>query len=267
MVVCLRDEHDRPVSRACKTIGISRSGFYYIPKRAASDANLRQALKEKAAKFRRWGLPRLHGLLKKEKLVINRKRTARIYREEGLQVRKRKRKKFSRLPKIVHPKPTRPNEVWSMDFVHDWLWSKRKLKCLTIVDDFTKESIGILPGHSISGDAVARFLSQIGKLPSRLRTDNGPEFQSNAMRAWIETTTIEHEFITPGKPNENAYIESFNSRFRDECLNEHVFRDLDDAKRKIEEWRQIYNEIHLHSSLGMKSPKEFAKEWEEMLPS
>lgn len=154
-----------------------------------------------------------------------------------------------------------------MDFVHDWLMSKRKLKCLTIVDDFTKESIGILSGHSISGEAVARYLSGLSRRPSRLRSDNGPEFQSSALFAWIETTPIEHEFITPGKPNENAYIESFNSRFRDECLNEHVFRDLDDAKRKIEEWRQIYNEIHLHSALGMKSPKEFAKEWEEMLPS
>jgi putative transposase len=154
-----------------------------------------------------------------------------------------------------------------MDFVHDWLLTQRKLKCLTIVDDYTKECIGILVAHSISGEAVARFLASLDRRPGRLRSDNGPEFQSNAFRAWIETTTIEHEFIRPGKPNENAFIESFNSRFRDECLNEHVFRSLEDARRKIEEWRGIYNEIHPHSSLGMKSPNQFAKEWREMLPS
>lgn len=154
-----------------------------------------------------------------------------------------------------------------MDFVHDWLMTNRKLKCLTIVDDFTKESIGILTAHTISGDAVARYLSSLNSRPSRLRSDNGPEFQSNALRLWIECTPIEHEFITPGKPNENAFIESFNSRFRDECLNEHVFRSLEDAKIKIEDWRMQYNELHPHSSLGMKSPNQFAKEWKEMLPN
>jgi putative transposase len=265
VVACLRDERHRSVSRACKMAGISRSGFDYIPKRLKSDAALRSKLKETATRFRRWGLPRLHDRLKKEGLVINRKRTARIYREEGLQVRKRRRKKLSRLPKVVRPKASRPNEVWSIDFVHDWLMTRRKLKCLTIVDDFTKESVGILTAHSISGEAVSRFLAGFSQKPGRLRSDNGPEFQSNALRAWIETTTIEHEFITPGKPNENAFIESFNSRFRDECLNEHVFRNLEDAKQKIEEWRKIYNEIHPHSSLGMRSPNEFAKNWKGML--
>ena len=153
-----------------------------------------------------------------------------------------------------------------MDFVHDWLMTNRKLKCLTIVDDFTKESVGILVDHSIGGEEVASFLSQLPNLPNRIRSDNGPEFQSNALRAWVETTSIIHDFITPGKPNENAFIESFNSRFRDECLNEHVFRSLEDAKRKIEEWRvEVYNELHPHSSLGMKSPNEFAKQWKEVV--
>lgn len=226
---------------------------------------MREKIKETASQFRRWGLPRLHDRLKKQGYVKNRKRTARIYREEGLQVRKRRRKRLQRIPRILRPRASRPNEVWSMDFVHDWTMNKRKLKCLTIVDDFTKESVGIMASHSISGDAVARFLSLLPVSPNRIRSDNGPEFQSNAFRAWIETTSIEHEFITPGKPNENAFIESFNSRFRDECLNEHVFRDVDDARRKIEDWRKIYNEFHPHSSLEMKSPKEFARSWEEVL--
>lgn len=155
-----------------------------------------------------------------------------------------------------------------MDFVHDWLMTHRKLKCLTIVDDFTKECVGILVDHAIGGEAVSEFLGSLGRLPERLRTDNGPEFQSNALRAWVETVGIEHDFITPGKPNENAFIESFNSRLRDECLNEHVFRNLDDARVKIETWRrEDYNEFHPHSSLGMKSPNEFARSWEAVLGS
>jgi len=221
---------------------------------------------EFVARFSRRGLPRLHDWLRKSGYKLNHKRTARIYREAGLQVRKRKRKKFGRVPKVIRPAPTRPNEVWSMDFVHDWLLTNRKLKCLTIVDDFTKKCVGILPDHKISGEAVGLFLEGLSVRPDRIRTDNGPEFQSNALRAWVETTGIIHDFISPGKPNENAFIESFNSRFRDECLNEHVFRSLDDARRKIESWRQEdYNNLHPHSSLGMKSPNEFAKAWGTML--
>lgn len=220
-----------------------------------------------ATKYRRRGLPRLHDKLRKAGHVINHKRTARIYREMGLQVKKRRKKRLARLPKIVRPKPSRPNEVWSIDFVHDWTLQKRKLKCLTIVDDFTRECVGILVDHSISGADVARFLASRGRLPERLRSDNGPEFASNAMTLWIESTSIDHDFITPGKPNENAFIESFNSRFRDECLNEHVFRDLQDARQKIENWRtEDYNETHSHSSLGMLTPKEFANSWKAVLP-
>lgn len=268
MVADLRDERRRSVSRACRTAGITRAGFRYVPKRTASDDPIRVAITEFATRFPRRGLPRLHDWIRKAGHRINHKRTARIYREMGMQVKKRKRKRLGRLPKIVRPAPTRPNEVWSMDFVHDWLMTNRKLKCLTVVDDFTKECVGILVDHAIGGEAVGQFLGSRGTLPVRLRSDNGPEFQSNALRAWVETVGIEHDFITPGKPNENAFIESFNSRFRDECLNEHVFRSLEDAKRKIESWRkEDYNELHPHSSLGMKSPNEFAQSWGEMLGS
>lgn len=180
-------------------------------------------------------------------------------------MRRRRKKKLTRVPRVERPKASRPNEVWSIDFVFDWLLTKRKLKCLTIVDDFTKESVGILVGHSISGAEVARFIDGLPVKPARIRSDYGPEFASTAMLDWIEAAKIEHEFITPGKPNENAYIESFNSRFRDECLNEHVFRDLADAKIKIEAWRKEYNEIHPHSSLGMKSAKEFAESYRQVL--
>lgn len=263
----LRDERHRSVRRACCTVGITRSGFRYIPRRAVADEPIRKALLELATKYRRRGLPRLHDRLRKTGHMINHKRTARIYAEMGLQVRKRRRKRLARLPKVVRPVPSRPNEVWSMDFVHDWTMQKRKLKCLTIVDDFTRQCVGIHVDHSISGAAVARFLAGLGNLPSRIRTDNGPEFGSTAMSAWIEATKIDHDFITPGKPNENAFIESFNSRFRDECLNEHVFRDLSDARKKIELWRnEDYNESHPHSALGMLTPKEFANSWTKVLP-
>lgn len=264
----LRDERRRSVSRACRTAGITRTGFRYIPKRRVSDEPIRVAINEFVTRFSRRGLPRLQDWLEKSGHATNHKRTARIYREMGMQVRKRRRKRLTRLPRIVRPAPTRPNEVWSMDFVHDWLMTNRKLKCLTVVDDFTKRCVGILVDHAISGEAVGRFLGGRGVLPDRLRSDNGPEFQSNALRAWAEANGLAHDFITPGKPNENAFIESFNSRFRDECLNEHVFRSLEDAQRKIETWRQEdYNELHPHSSLGMKSPNEFARRWKEMLSS
>ncbi len=263
----LKLDRQRPLSRACRLVGLTRSGFRYRSPKALSDEKLRAALREAALRFKRWGLPRLHDTLRKAGLVKNRKRTARIYREEKLQVRKRKRKKISKVPRIARPKASRPNEVWSIDFVFDWAVTKRKIKCLTVVDDFTKECIGILVGHSISGSEAARFLASQPRLPVRIRSDNGPEFQSNAFLAWVEESGIEHEFTTPGKPNENAYIESFNSRFRDECLNEHIFLDLKDAKQKIEVWRQNYNELHPHSSLKMKTPKEFAQDWKEMLPT
>jgi putative transposase len=220
-------------------------------------------IKEIVGKRRRWGLVRIHNSLKNEGLVINLKRTERIYRQEGLQIRKRARKKLARVPRVVRPRASRPNEVWSIDFVFDWLMTRRKLKCLTVIDDFTKQSVGILVGHSISGAEVARYLESLGPKPDRIRSDNGPEFVSMALINWLHDAGIEHETITPGKPNENAYIESFNSRFRDECLNEHVFRDLTDAKRKIEDWRKDYNENHPHSSLDMKTPNGFADQWSQ----
>lgn len=254
------------MSRACRTVGISKVGFRYIPSRPLGDEPIKKAMEEFVSRFSRRGLPRLQEWLIKSGYKINHKRTARIYREMGLQVKKRKRKRIQRIPKIVRPTPTRPNEVWSMDFVHDWLMTNRKLKCLTVVDDFTKKCIGIYVDHSISGKAVAEFLASRSVLPHRIRTDNGPEFQSTALSWWTEEMNIEHDFITPGKPNENAFIESFNSRFRDECLNEHVFRNLEDARRKIEDWRtEDYNELHPHSSLGMKTPNEFAREWDKVL--
>ncbi len=256
-------QRNASIARACKLVSLARSTRDYRLRHPERDEPLRARMKEMAAAHRRFGQPRIHALLKREGLVVNRKRTDRIYRELGLQLKKRTRKRLSRVPRVIRPRAGRPDEVWSIDFVFDWLMTRRKLKCLTIVDDFTKESVGILVGHSISGAEVARFLDRIGRRPQRIRSDNGPEFGSMAFLDWVGFREIDHEPINPGKPNENAYIESFNSRFRDECLNEHVFRDLEDARRKIEDWRKEYNFVHPHSSLGMKSPGAFATEWQK----
>lgn len=261
----LKENFEGSIARACRLISLPRSTYEHRVKEKAQDEALRERMKELAAKHRRFGVPRLHALLRAEGLVANHKRSERIYAEEKLQVRRRKRKKLARFPRLARPQASRPDEVWSMDFVHDWTAKNRKLKCLTIVDDFTRESVGIFPAHSMSGAEVTRCLETLGRLPQRLRSDNGPEFVSTAMLAWAEKSKIEHEYITPGKPNENAFIESFNARFRDECLNEHIFFDLGDAREKIEGWRQSYNEIHPHSSLGMRSPKSFALEWKKMI--
>ena len=260
-------QRNASIARACRVTQLARSTYSYQGTRAALDQPVIERMKELAAQHRRYGIVRIHRRLKNAGLVVNLKRTERIYRQLGLQLRKRGRKKRGRVPRVVRPRATRPNEVWSIDFVHDWLMTRRKLKCLTVIDDFTKQSVGILVDHSISGAEVGRFLGQLTDKPARIRSDNGPEFISTALIDWFHNNAIEHETITPGKPNENAFIESFNSRFRDECLNEHLFRDLADAREKIRTWREEYNELHPHSSLGLKSPNEFAKHWRECYPA
>lgn len=253
-------------SRACLVLRLNRSTFDYGPKVFSSEeVRLRDRMRELARDNRRYGLPRIHYLLKREKLVSNKKRTERIYREEKLQLKHRKRKKLGSVIRIARPRASFPNEVWSMDFVHDRRESGRSLRMLTIVDDLTKESPGILVASSISGVDATEFLDSLAVLPRRFRLDNGTEWTSRAFLDWAYTRGIEIEFIRPGKPTENAYIESFNSRLRDECLNEHVFFSLEDAHMKINSWRRKYNEERPHSSLGMKTPKEFAEELKAVL--
>ena len=161
-------------------------------------------------------------------------------------------------------RPERPNQVWSIDFVSDSLESGRRLKCLTIVDDFTKEAVDIVVDHGISGQYVTRVLEAAGRfraLPQTIRTDQGPEFTGKAMDAWAYSHGIELRLIEAGKPTQNAYVESFNGKFRDECLNEHWFATLAEARRQIAAWRIDYNENRPHSSLANVTPAEFAAAW------
>ena len=214
-----------------------------------------------AAERRRYGSPRLTVLLHREGFKDNHKRIERIYREERLQVKKRKRKRTCRSTRTRQIEiPDQPNQRWSMDFVQDGLADGRRLRCLTIIDDFTRECPHLEVALSISGERVARVLDYLAwsrGLPQEIVVDNGPEFTGLALDKWAYENGVTLHFIEPGKPNQNAFIESFNRSFRDECLNDNWFINLADATRKIEKWRQEYNRFRPHSSLGDLTPAAF----------
>lgn len=229
------------------------------------DVVLRDRLKELATQYNRYGYLRLHVFLQHEGLVINRKKTYRLYKEEKLQVRRRnKKRKRHNCQRISLRTPEARNIRWSMDFVSDSLMSFRRFRVLNIVDDFSKESIAQLVDTSIGGKRVARLLDDLidfhGK-PESIVVDNGSEFTSRAMFEWSQRTGIRLDFIEPGKPMQNAFVESFNGKFRDECLNEHWFSSLNHAREVIEDWREEYNEIRPHSSLGYLSPNQFVRKY------
>lgn len=220
-------------------------------------------MKQLASKHRRWGLRTLHNLMWREGLVAKSKsKSERIYKKLRLQIKTRRRQKLPKVVRVPFEKASRPNEIWSFDFIHDYFETNRRLKCLTIVDDCSKRSPGLLPAYSITSKDLTEFFDSLPNLPVKLRCDNGPEMSSREFMDWAMRRNIEIEFIEPGKPIQNAFIESFNSRFRHECLNGELFFDLEDARKKIEHWRRIYNEKRPHSSLGMKTPEEFEEEFE-----
>jgi putative transposase len=217
-------------------------------------------MKELADKRKRFGCRRLHLMLKREGLVINKKRTERIYREEKLKIRVRRRKKLAAQARVELPKAERPNQFWAMDFLQDALHNGRRFRALSIIDTFTKECFWIEVDTSIGGKRVTQVLTRISSvhgLPAQIVVDNGPEFISNALDAWAYERGIKLQFIRPGKPVDNCYMESFNGRFRDECLNENWFMSLDHARKTIEDWRIDYMQERPHSSLGDMTPAEF----------
>lgn len=256
----LIEKHDVSERRASKVLGLARSTQRYKPHPRDEEALVKR-MRELASRHRRFGLPRLHYLLKREGLVRSKDRTERIYRKLGLQLSKRRRKKMISVTRVPFEKAQKPNEIWSFDFVSDRTESNRRLRSLTIVDDCTKKTPGIFTAYSITSRDLIGYFELLPFLPSKLRCDNGPEMTSREFLDWAHRRKIEIEYIQPGKPIQNAFIESFNSRFRDECLNEELFFDLDDASRKIEKWRRYYNEKRPHSSIGNKTPVEFEKEF------
>jgi len=247
--------------RACRLVGLSRTVLHYEPLPQADDARLQQRLIELAAERRRFGYRRLHALLRREGIEANHKRVFRLYQEAELSVRRRRKRQRVAVEREPLCVPTQPNSVWSMDFVMDVLSNGRRLKCLTIVDDFTKESVDLIVDHSISGIYVARMLDQAAQFrgyPKAIRTDQGPEFTCRALDQWAYNHGVQLKLIQPGKPTQNAFIESFNGKFRDECLNDHWFTSLPQARAIIAEWRRDYNECRPHSTLNYLTPAEFA---------
>jgi putative transposase len=223
------------------------------------DAVLRARLRELAEQYPRYGYLMLHAMLRAEGLVVNRKRTYRIYTELGMQVRTKRRKKLTR-PRVPMAVPTQLNERWSLDFVHDQLGDGRRIRILNIVDDFSRTCVGQLVDTSISGARMSRYLDELKLnrgLPGTIVLDNGPEMTSKAMFFWSRSNRVKLQFIQPGKPTQNAFVESFNGRFRDGCLNQHWFKDIADARAIIDDWRQHYNHVRPHSSLGYQPPAAF----------
>jgi len=246
--------------RACRLIRADRKTVRYRSRRPP-DEELRGRLRELAAEQRRFGYRRLHILLRGEGHVLNRKKTQRVYREEGLMVRKRKGRKRatgSRAPILVE---ARPNARWSIDFVHDQLSNGRRFRILNLIDDVTKECLAAVPDTSISGRRVARELDIViarrGK-PDLIVSDHGTEFTSNAMLAWAQRSRVVWHFIAPGKPTQNGICEAFNGRMRDELLNETIFYDLDHARSSLARWTASYNQQRPHSAIGYLTPAAFA---------
>lgn len=256
----LMTAHELGVTKACGLIGISRSLYRYQTKRP-EDLELKERLCELATQKRRYGYRRLHVLLRREGWEINHKRTYRVYHDAGLMVRKRKRKRIAGVERQIKLPALAPNDSWSMDFVSDGLVDGRRLRCLNIVDDFTKECLAIEVDTSLPGRRVVNVLQRLADyrgLPKSITVDNGPEFVSKVLDEWGCRQGLRLNFIEPGKPQQNGYIESFNGKFRDECLNEHWFLSMRQAREVIEDWRQEYNDERPHSSLGYLTPNQFA---------
>ena len=247
--------------RSLQVTGMSASAVRYQP-RPERNAVLREKIIALAQRYRRYGAAMIYLKLRQAGELINHKRVERLYALEKLQVRRRRRKKIPVSERQPLIRPGTANEVWSADFVFDRIASARMLKCLAIVDDATHEAIAVIVEHCIGGEHLTRILdgicAQRGR-PAVIRTDNGPEFCGKAMLTWAYRNAVALRLIEPGKPNQNAYIESFNGRLRDECLNEHWFTSLAHARSVIEGWRREYNEERPKRVLGGLTPAEYAR--------
>ena len=268
VVQAARKQLDVSERQACRYLQANRRMIRYVhlPK---DDAPLRARLEELAAERRRFGYRRLAVLLRRDGWKVNIKRLLRVYREAHLQVRKRVKRRVAIGRGDLAASAMAMNERWSLDFVHDTLESGRRIRTLNIVDDFTRECLAVEVDTSLSGHRVARVLDAIGSVrgyPQTIVMDNGTELTSIAMACWARDRKVRLHFIQPGKPTQNAFIESFNGRFRDECLNENQFATLAQARLVIEAWRIDYNTDRPHQALGNRAPEEFARGLQIRLP-
>ena len=252
--------------RACGLLELQNSSYYYRS-RKPDDTALRIRLKDLAATRVRFGYRRLHILLKREGWEVNHKKVYRLYTEDGLTVRTKKRKKMASRARNPLKRARCTNEQWSMDFIHDRLEDGKSLRMLAVVDNFNRECLLLRAARSMRGEHVAADLERVtGRrgYPKSIRVDNGSEFYSKAMDRWAYLRGVQLEFIRPGRPVENAYIESFNSRLRDECLNVHLFFTVEDAQNKLDTWRDDYNHVRPHGSLNDQTPIEVRKAQAEL---
>jgi len=268
-VAHLQTCHGMSERRACRVIDADRKSVRYRSTRD-DDACLREKLRELANQRRRFGYRRLHILLRREGIVINRKKTQRLYKEEGLAVRRRRSRRRAVGTRAPAPVLALPNQRWSLDFVHDQMASGRRFRVLNVVDDVTRECLAAVPDTSISGRRVVRELTELiakrGK-PCMIVSDNGTELTSNAVLAWCGEIGVEWHYIAPGRPMQNGYVESFNGRMRDELLNETLFLSMAHARVEIAAWVEDYNRERPHSSLGYTTPAAFAAELDKQWPA
>lgn len=247
--------------RVCQVLECPRSTYRYKSV-ADEQAALRMRIKDFAQARVSYGYRRIHILLRREGWPVNHKRVYRLYKQEGLMMRpKRPRRHVSACRRREKLTAYHPNESWSMDLMSDELYNGRRIKLLTLVDNFSRESLAIETDEHIGGARVVEVLAEVAKeriLPKVIRVDNGPEFISKRLDQWAYLNGVELDFIRPGKPTDNAFIEAFNGRFRQECLNESWFLSLEDAREKVESWRQEYNRVRPHGALGNLTPMEYA---------
>ena len=247
--------------RACRVIGLAPSTFYYRSSRAPPE-ELLEKMRAVAGKYPRRGYRYLHTKLRRAGVIVNHKRFYRLYRAEGLALRRKRRKHYKAAAQRVRAPPaTRPNDRWSMDFVSDALACGRKFRTFNVIDNCTRECLGIEVDFSLPGARVARALDEAAAqrgYPTTIVCDNGPEFAGKVLDQWAFEHGVTLDFIQPGKPVQHAFIESFNGKFRDECLSQSWFSDIHTARSEIADWRRDYNHERPHSSLDNKTPAEFA---------
>ena len=249
------------IRRSCYLAGLTVRGYHYVPKRSELDKKLIERIRTIAERHPRWGVPRICDIIRGSGDVVNRKRIRRLYRLGKLQLQYRKKNRPINSNTQPLPIPSLPNKIWAIDFMHDSLGNGRKVRFFTAVDACTRECVEIACDHGFSGVRVTRILDMLAitrGLPETIMSDNGSEFQSKAVIKWVAKNRINWHYIQPGKPNQNAWIESFNGRFRDECLNLYAFSEMKEVQKITDEWKDEYNKVRPHSSLGRIPPEAYA---------
>jgi putative transposase len=257
-------DHDISQRRACKLVGVDPKTVRRD--RPPDNPKIRKEMKKIANKRRRFGYRRIGIMLEREGHVMNHKKLYRLYTEEKLGVRRRRGRKRARGSRTPMPEALRPCERWSLDFLSDTFGASRRFRILAVNDDCCRENLGLIADTSISGARVARELDALVRIygkPASIVSDNGTEFTSRAILKWANENKVDWHYIDPGKPQQNAFIESFNGSLRDECLNEEMFDSLDDARRKLALWRYDYNNVRPHSLLGNQTPVEARRTLEQ----